>query len=243
MTYVQVVRHLDEQDLAKRAAIRLLDKLIELQYQQRTANVCLTGGRTAMTVYVELGRIMADSPLRPDRLEIWWGDEHFVPTTHPDRQAAMTLATLARRFPIDASRTHPMPGPEGQLDPEAAAEAYAKELGDTQFDVCVLSIGDLGQTGSLYRHHPALEVTAANVVAVADAPQPPSERISLTPSMLSSSNQVWFLASGRRKAGWVKAALSGDKSLPAARISGREATVWMIDRDAAAEMPYFECSL
>ncbi|MDR1237313.1 MAG: 6-phosphogluconolactonase [Propionibacteriaceae bacterium] len=243
MTYVQVIRHLDEQDLAKRAAIRLLDKLIELQHQQQTANVCLTGGRTAMMMYVELGRIMADSPLRPDRLELWWGDEHFVPTTHPDLQAAMTLATLARRFPIDASRTHPMPGPEGQLDPEAAAEAYAKELDDTRFDICVLSIGAEGQTGSLYRNHPAMEVTAVNVVAVADAPQPPSERISLTTSMLSSSNQVWFLASGRRKSSWVRAALSGDESLPATRINGREATVWMVDRDAAFGMPYFECSL
>jgi 6-phosphogluconolactonase len=243
MAYRQIIRCLNTRELARRTATRLLDRLIELQSQQHTANVCLTGGPTAMAMYVELGQIMADSPLRPDQLEIWWGDEHFVPATHPDRQAAMTLATLARRFPIDASRTHPMPGPEGQLDSEAAAEAYAKELGQTRFDVCVLGIGDLGQTGSLYRLHPALEQTAAKVVAVSDAPQPPSERLTLTTSMLSTSTQVWFLASGRSKAGWVKAALAADASLPAARITGREATIWMIDQDAAAEMPYFECSM
>jgi 6-phosphogluconolactonase len=243
MPSVQVIRHLDAGDLAKRGATRLLDRLIAVQKEKGSVNLCLSGGPTTMRVYAELGRIMADSPLRPRALEIWWGDERFVPTTHPDRLAAMMLATLARKFPLDPSKTHPMPGSQGQLDSAAAAETYARELGDTRFDICVLGVGSLGQTASLYPGHPAMEATAQRVVAFADGPNPPHERITLTTTGLSNSNQVWFFASGRDKAKWVKAALDGDRSLPAARINGIESTNWMIDRQAASMMPYFECSL
>ena len=31
--------------------------------------------------------------------------------------------------------------------------------------------------------------------------------------------------------------------LPAARVHGEESTVWLIDQAAAAELPYFECSV
>jgi 6-phosphogluconolactonase len=243
MSNIQVIRHLDAGDLAKRGATRLLDKLIEVQRDRGSVNLCLSGGPTTMRVYSELSRIMTDSPLRPAGLEIWWGDERYVPTTHPDRLAAMMLATLARKFPLDPSKTHPMPGSQGQLDSAAAAEAYARELGDTRFDICVLGIGALGQTASLYPGHPALDITGQRVVAFADGPNPPHERITLTTTGLSNSNQVWFFASGREKAKWVKAALDGDRSLPAARISGIQSTTWLIDRGAAHEMPYFECSL
>ncbi|MDR1712487.1 MAG: 6-phosphogluconolactonase [Propionibacteriaceae bacterium] len=237
----QIIRHLDLNDLAKRAAYRLVDRLVECQANGRVANLCITGGRTTQALFTELSKAMAASPIDRARLEIWWGDERFVPTTHPDRLAAMTLATLARRFPIDPAHTHPMPGSEGQLDSASAAEAYARELGDTKFDICILGIGPAGQTASLYPNQPTPR--GQKVIAVRDAPDPPSERITLTPTALSNSAQVWFLATGHEKAQWVRAALDGDRTLPAARIAGREATLWLIDRAAAAEMPYFDCSL
>jgi len=41
----------------------------------------------------------------------------------------------------------------------------------------------------------------------------------------------------------VAAGLARDESIPAGRVCGTEATVWLVDQAAASELPYFECSL
>ena len=41
----------------------------------------------------------------------------------------------------------------------------------------------------------------------------------------------------------MRRALDGDQELPAARVHGEEATVWLVDQAAAGELPYFECSV
>ncbi len=240
----QVLRFLDADDLATHAARRLVEVLVDYQQDGRVAILCLTGGRIALRVYSRLADLVgADSRLDPGRLELWWSDERFVPTDDPGRNVGPTLASLAGRFPLDPARTHPMPAADGLIDAGAAAATYAKELGDTRFDICLLGMGEDGHIASIFPGHPSSEETNQTVIGVSDSPKPPAERISLTIPTLSRSGEVWFLVSGREKSAAVAAALAGDQSLPAARVHGQEATVWLLDRDAAAELPYFECSL
>ncbi|MCL1839029.1 MAG: 6-phosphogluconolactonase [Propionibacteriaceae bacterium] len=243
MGYLQIVRYANVNDLARRTAARLLDKLINLQSQNPNANICLSSGEAAMLLYSELGKIIANSPLDPKRLEIWWGDEGFLPSTSPDRLATKTLATLARTFPIDASLTHPMPGSQGQLDAAAAAQAYAKEVGETIFDVCVMAIGRDGETSSLFPGNLATEMTAETVVAVPDTSALPQERISFSIPAINTSNEVWLLASGRETAPWVKATIAGDETIPSGRIRGHLATYLLIDAAAASLIPYHQCAI
>lgn len=239
----QVVRHLDAADLADRAAARLLSSLIRFQADGRVAQLCLTGGRIALRIYARLAELVTDSDLDPGRLELWWGDERFVPTDDPHRNAGPTLATFAGRFVLDPARTHPMPAADGVVDAAVSATTYAKELGDTRFDLCLLGVGPDGHVASIFPGHPSEEGSTQSVIGVSDSPKPPAERISLTVPALSHSGEVWFLVSGRDKAKAVRNALAGDEKLPAARVHGEEATVWLVDRDAASLLPYFECSL
>ncbi len=237
----QVVRHLDAADLAERAAARLLETLVDLQSDGRVVQVCLTGGRIAMDIYARLGEIVGGSALDPSRLELWWGDERFLPTDDPERNAGPTLALLARHFQLDPSRTHPMPSADGVVDAGASAATYAKELGETRFDLCLLGMGPDGHVASIFPDHPSSEPTAQPVIGVLDAPKPPPERITLTIPALNNSDQVWFLVSGAEKANALVRAVAGDSGLPAARVSGRQRTLWLIDQAAAGEMPYFDC--
>ena len=237
----QVVRYLDAADLAARVARRLVAAIAARQADGHVVHICLTGGRTATSLYQNVGSAMAESKLDPERLELWWSDECFVPTANPARLAGSALAELVRYFALDPARTHPMPASDGSFDASAAAANYARELGDTCFDICLLGVGDDGHAASLFPGHPACEATG-RVVAVQDPPLPP-ERLSLTIPALSSSAEVWFLASGTEKAKVVAAGVNQDQSIPAGRIQGTEATVWLVDRDAARELPYFECSL
>ncbi|MEA5054965.1 MAG: 6-phosphogluconolactonase [Propionicimonas sp.] len=239
----QVVRYLDSDDLVDRVARRLLDALIGYQPDDRVAQICLTGGRIALRLYTRLGELVEDSSLDPSRLELWWGDERFLPTDDPDRNAGPTLAALAGHFALDPSRTHPMPAADGVIDAGASAATYAKELGQTRFDICLLGMGPDGHVASIFPGHPSEEPTSQTVIGVSDSPKPPPERISLTLPTLSRSDQVWFVVSGPDKADAVARAVVGDETLPAGRVHGEQATVWLIDQDAAAQLPYFACSL
>lgn len=239
----QVVRHADADDLAEHGAARLLATLIGLQSDNRIAQVCLTGGRIAMALYARLGELVEGSQLDPSRLELWWGDERFVPTGDPERNAGPTLALLARHFQLDPARTHPMPSADGVVDAGASAATYAKELGDTRFDLCLLGMGPDGHVASIFPNHPSSEPTTQAVIGVSDAPKEPPERISLTIPTLNESGQVWFLVSGAEKSNALTRSLAGDTSLPAGRVAGRERTLWLVDQAAASELPYFDCTL
>lgn len=237
----QVVRHADAADLAGRTAERLLATLVRLQADGRVAQLCLTGGRIAHAVYARLGELVSGSGLDPSRLELWWGDERFLPTEDPDRNAGPTLALLARHFQLDPARTHPMPSADGTVDAAASAATYDKELGDTRFDLCLLGMGPDGHVASVFPNHPSGEPSSQAVIGVSDAPKPPRERISLTIGRLNESDEVWFLVSGTEKSNAVARSLAGDTTLPAARVGGSNRTVWLLDQAAASELPYFDC--
>ena len=239
----EVYRFLDADDLADHIAERLLGRLIELQSGGRLAQLCLTGGRIALRSYTRLGQLVEGSGLDPARLELWWGDERFVPTQDPDRNAGPTLAVLAGHFPLDPARTHPMPAADGVVDADASAATYAKELGDTQFDICLLGVGPDGHVASIFPKHPSSLPTERTVIGVTDAPKPPAERITLTLPALARAHEVWFLVSGDDKADAVARGVAGDPSLPAGQIRGRNRTVWLVDREAAAGLPYYTCDL
>lgn len=238
-----VVRYRNAEELTDQAAARLLQALIDFQADDRVAQLCLTGGRIALRIYRRLAELVVGSGLDPARLELWWGDERFVPTDDPDRNAGPTLAVLAGRFPLAPSRTHPMPAADGLIDAAAGAATYAKELGDTRFDLVLLGMGEDGHIASIFPGHPSSEPTSQSVIGVSDSPKPPGERISLTVPALSRSGEVWFLVSGREKAESLRRALDGDPAIPAARVRGEQATVWLVDRAAASQLPYFACSI
>ncbi len=240
-TQPQVIRYADATELAERAAVRLLAALIELQGEEQVVQLCLTGGRIAHEIYARLGELVVGSALDPSRLELWWGDERFVPTGDPERNAGPTLALLAGHFALDPARTHPMPSADGVVDAGASAATYAKELGDTRFDLCLLGMGPDGHVASIFPNHPSSEPTTQSVIGVSDAPKPPPERISLTIAKLNESSQVWFLVSGAEKSNALARSLAGDTNLPAARVAGRDHTLWLVDQAAASELPYFDC--
>ncbi|HHU38441.1 MAG TPA: 6-phosphogluconolactonase [Propionibacterium sp.] len=231
-------------DLTDGVAHRLMARIVELQAATDGAvHLCLTGGRIANRIYDAFTDLVADSGLDPTRIELWWGDERFVPTEDPDRNAGHTLAILARSLPVTSARTHSMPAADGIADADASALTYAKELGDTVFDICLLGLGEDGHVASIFPHHPSFEEpTTHSVIGVNDSPKPPSSRISLTVPTLSRSREVWFLVAGAEKADAVGRAYRGDPELPGGVVRGRERTLWLVDRAAGAGIPYHECT-
>ncbi len=240
----QVLRFADADGLVDRAADLLVAQIAEYQQDpDRIVHLCLTGGRIALRLYDAFGNRLEAAGADPGRMELWWTDERFTSTDDPARHAGPALALMAGKFQLDPARTHPMPAADGVADADAAAATYAKELDNVPFDICLLSIGPEGHVAGIFPGHPSFEVQTQSVIGLAGSPKGEGDRISLTVPALERSREVWFLANGSDKASALKAALAGEAATPAGVVRGRDATRWFIDRDAAADLPWFECSL
>jgi 6-phosphogluconolactonase len=243
-----VVVHQDGRLLAQAVAARLVVRLIDAQAERGMANLVLTGGRIATAVYEAVAASPARDALDWSRVELWWGDERFLPSGHPERNETQARAALLDRVPLDPARIHPMPasdGPDGN-DPEAAAARYAEELARAarpgserlpHFDVLLLGVGEDGHVASVFPEHPAA-YEQRPCSAVRGSPKPPSTRITLTLPAINTAEEVWLTAAGADKATAVGMALTGagPVQLPAAGVHGLSRTLWLLDRAAATEV-------
>lgn len=244
-----VVVHHDRQLLAEDAAARLVVAILEAQSSRGQADIVLTGGSMGSAVLVCLGRSPARETVDWRTLNLWWGDERFLPAGDTERNETQARQALLDAVPLDPTRVHPMPasdGPDGS-DVDAAAARYAAELAQAaprghivpEFDVLLLGLGQDAHVASLFPEHPALHERDASTIGVRGAPKPPPVRVTMTLPSLCAARDVWFLVSGRDKAGAVGLALSGAGYLqaPAAGVSGQRSTTWLLDKDAAGHVP------
>jgi 6-phosphogluconolactonase len=244
-----VVVHRDAQLLAEAGAARLVTRLVDVQTSRGSASVVLTGGTMGSAILAAVAQSPARDAIDWSRLDVWWGDERFLPTGAPDRNETQNRAALLDAVPLDPARVHAMPGPDGPLgdDVDAAAAAYADLLADQAprgeatpvFDILLLGVGPDAHVASLFPGAPALYETERSVVGVRGSPKPPPVRVSLTMPVMRRADDVWFLVAGADKAHAVGLALSGAGVVqaPAAGPRGRRATLWLVDRAAAANVP------
>jgi 6-phosphogluconolactonase len=226
-------------------------RLVDAWSARGYGSLVLTGGGIGTQVLVELAAAPAAGAVDWRHLDIWWGDERFLPAGDPERNETGARAALLDHVDADPGRVHPMPGPDGPdgQDPEAAAARYASWLLAASrpedhsqvpsFDVLMLGIGPEGHVASLFPGMPALYEEQRTAVAVHGAPKPPPTRLTLTLPAINAAREVWIIASGAEKAGAVRLALSGagPMQVPAAGARGRQQTLFLLDRAAAAHVP------
>ncbi|MGH3095463.1 MAG: 6-phosphogluconolactonase [Streptosporangiales bacterium] len=250
MSTPDVIVHPEADVLAKAAAARLVTRIVDAQASRAHASVVLTGGGIGTATLAALAASPAHDAVDWRRLDVWWGDERFVPAGHEDRNETAARSALLDHVRVDPARVHAMPASDGPLgsDPEAAAERYAEELTAVtrpenhadvpEFDVLLLGLGPDGHVASLFPELPAL-YEDRSVVAVRGAPKPPPTRISLTLPSIQAAREVWVLASGQEKADAVRLALSGagPVQVPGAGARGRSRTLFLVDDAAASRLP------
>ncbi|MCS0637339.1 6-phosphogluconolactonase [Streptomyces sp. LP05-1] len=257
MSAPRLVVHRDKELMARAAAARLITAVVDAQAARGSASVVLTGGRNGNGLLAALGASPARDAIDWSRLDLWWGDERFLPEGDPDRNDTQAREALLDAVPLDPARVHPMPVAGGAYgsDADAAAAAYAEELAAAAgrsggravpvFDVLLLGVGPDTHVASLFPGLPGVRETERPVVAVREAPKPPPTRVSLTLPAIRTAREVWLLAAGEDKAKAAATVLAatedgsdGDPaSAPAAGARGRERTLWLLDAAAAAELP------
>jgi 6-phosphogluconolactonase len=205
--------------------------------------VALTGGTIADKIHREIARLGADSDVDWSRVDFFWGDERFVAPDSDDRNVRQAREAMLDALPVDPARVHEIPSTADADDVDTAAAAYAdtvRSMDGGRFDLLMLGVGPDGHIASLFPGFPQLDVHDAMAAGVTGSPKPPPERVTLTYPALARSEEVWFVVSGRDKAGAVGRALAaqppGVHEIPAVGVRGQVETIWFLDRDAASQV-------
>ncbi|MGF7238630.1 MAG: 6-phosphogluconolactonase, partial [Frankia sp.] len=213
----EILVHRDATVLARTGAARLVVSLLDAQAARGSASLVLTGGGIGGATLRAVAESPAIDAVDWSRVDVWWGDERFIPRDDPDRNEGQARAALLDRVDVDESRVFPM-GWLGGPDPtpEDAADRYAALLADRasphaatpvpEFDVLLLGLGPDGHIASLFPGAPALEEKRP-VVAVHNSPKPPPTRVSLTYPAIAPAREVWVIAAGEETADAVSRAL------------------------------------
>ncbi|MCH9701681.1 MAG: 6-phosphogluconolactonase [Actinomycetia bacterium] len=235
----------DTAALVTAAGDRMVGAIADAIAERGQATVVLTGGGTGIGLLKRVGE--RSTEIDWERVHVYWGDERFVPADDAERNDRQAREALLDHVDIPEVNVHAMPASDGEFgdDLDAAADWYAQLLAATddapepEFDVHLLGMGGEGHINSLFPHTPAVREGGRMVVGVTNSPKPPPRRITLTLSAVRRAREVWLVVSGTAKAHAVAAAVAGadPDDVPAAGAVGREATVWLLDEDAAAELP------
>ncbi|HEX7004527.1 MAG TPA: 6-phosphogluconolactonase [Trueperaceae bacterium] len=190
--------------------------------------VALSGGRTPLALY----RLLAQRRGLPwGQVELFWGDERFVPHDHPDSNAGALEDVLISKVPIPPGQVHRWPILESA---GASARAYELTLRERtsevpMFDIDLLGLGRDCHTASLF---PEAQVLDSPGLTVATRAPDGQQRLSLTVPALSSSRLVLFLVTGeeKRPALMQLLAAEGDRDIcPARAITALERLMVVTD--------------
>jgi 6-phosphogluconolactonase len=237
----------DSDALVGAAGRRLIEAIQDAVAARGRALIVLTGGGNG----IGLLRYLGSHGQRIDwsKVHLFWGDDRYVPEDDDERNDKQARAALLDHIDIPSSNVHAMPASDGEFasDLAAAALAYEQVLAANaepgnptpNFDVHLLGMGPEGHINSLFPDTPAVREATRMVVSVEDSPKPPPQRITLTLPAIQRSREVWLMVSGAAKAEAAAAAIGGADpvSVPAAGAVGLETTLWLLDKEAAAQLP------
>lgn len=243
----------DEVELARLAAERVAQLMVEAVANRGLAFVSLAGGATPRRLYSNLAD--THQPWRSlipwGQVHLFWGDERHVPSDHPDSNYGMAKASLIDHVPVPADQVHRIRGE--MPDAHEAADDYERTLADAVsgfsrtplFDLMLLGLGDDAHIASIFPGSELLEPDVARPlagrrVAAVWAPHLNVWRLTLTPEAILDARAILVLVSGTNKADAVRAALEDPpdvKTHPAQLLrAAGDRVEWFLDRAAASRL-------
>jgi len=234
----------DADALASTAANLLVTTVDEAAALGRRALVALSGGSTPK----RMGQLFAIEPLAGRmnwaELEVFWGDERWVPLADPESNAGEALRGFLDAAPIPAGQVHPF-ATEG-ISPEESAATMERIIRDLQpqastpqFDLILLGMGDDGHTASLFPGTAPIH-ESGNLVVSHYVDKLETTRLTFTPPLISAAAKVAFLVGGAGKAEMLARVLDGPVDVDATPsqvvrpIDGQ--LTWIVDEAAAARL-------
>ena len=238
MATVEVNRAINAQDVAAKAADYCLDQLLNLQEGKTVVNFALTGGTVGILTLKAIAENSKVNQLDLNKIHFWFGDERYVNHDSPDRNANQAREALLSKLQVSDSNIHEFPASDSGLSVQVASKQFetsiVKHFGEEKpfMDLMLLGMGPDGHVASLFPTHTYPDTL---IVAEEDSPKPPPQRLSMSMEMINSSTDIVFVVSGVDKAAVIEQVHKDPEcDLPAAKVSARDKTLWIIDEAAGA---------
>jgi 6-phosphogluconolactonase len=216
-----------EDAVSLRGEVRVVDHVprafAELFAEEAPPSLTLSGGSTARACY----KLVADAEVDWSSVDVFFGDERWVPVDDPDSNESMARQTLLDR--VGPRDVHSMRNAGDTVD--RAADAYdglLREYGPLDF--VHLGLGPDGHTASLFPGSPVLDEEDRLVVATGDDLHP-HPRLTVTFPVLNQSRLAVFTVAGEEKREAFQRVKSGD-DVPGARVSAAR-VIWLVDEAAS----------
>ena len=190
-------------------------------------SIALSGGATARSCYESLAEA-GGAQIDWWRVDVYWGDERCVPLDHEDSNYRLGREALLEKVGA-VNANFPMRCEDGP-------DRYHQLVGEVgQFDVVHLGVGADGHTASLFPDSPGLDADPGRLVVMNEDPngRNPHPRETLTFSGIERARLALVTVSGAEKAEALAKTAAGET--PASRIRA-ENVVWLVDREAAAQL-------
>jgi 6-phosphogluconolactonase len=243
----RVIVYPDKQALADTLATRFIKRVGKLIEARGEATIVLTGGTMGYASLAAVNASAIRDSVNWGLVNFWWGDERWLPEGDAERNETQSRDALLAHVPVDEARVHAFAASDSGLELDAAATAYAAELAEhapegadhPAFDITFLGVGPDGHIASLFPDRPGIRDVEHTVIPVRNSPKPPPERLSLTLPVINSSERIWLVMAGADKASALGLALADASfyEVPAAGAHARKSTLFLVDQDAAAEVP------
>ncbi|NET01875.1 MAG: 6-phosphogluconolactonase [Sphaerospermopsis sp. SIO1G1] len=234
---VEILPNLSE--LVARGLDLILSRSATAIQERGQFTIALSGGSTPKPLY----EAIANQNLPWDKIHVFWGDERYVPSDHPDSNELMARNTWLNRVNIPPANIHAIPTLSGNPAVDAAAhekhlqEFFASTPGKfPPIDVVLLGMGDDAHTASLFPHTEALTVRD-HLVTVGNKDGNP--RITFTYPFINSARSVIFLVAGANKIpalAQVFAPVADDFAYPSRLIKPQGELIWLLDQAAGLEL-------
>ncbi|MCQ9164692.1 6-phosphogluconolactonase [Arthrobacter sp. STN4] len=256
---VRITLHPSFDVLAATTAARLITRLLDVQGERGEATVVLTGGSVGIATLKAVAASPARLAVDWAKVNFWFGDERFVPSGSPDRNANQAAEALLDHIGTDPARVHIMAASDAVDSLDAAVADYTDQLTAAaklqwenddddrsesapavpRFDVLLLGLGPDAHIASLFPDMSGIRSQGVPVVGVRNSPKPPPTRVSLALEAINTAQEIWIVAAGADKAAAVGLGLAGANpvQVPASGARGVNKTLWLIDQEAAAKVP------
>lgn len=230
-------------DVAKQASAVILASIESALGKQDVFHIALTGGTVGILTLEVLSKAEQLHKIEWSKVHFWWGDERFVESESGDRNANQARVALLNSISVPELNVHEFPSSDQGLDLDSARTVFENHLlavfedKEPKMDLTILGMGPDGHIASLFPGHEYDEVL---VVAEHNSPKPPPQRLSMSMDLINNSDRIILVIAGMDKAeavGFVHQ--DAECNLPAAKVSAKGETLWIID--AAAGAAFWSC--
>jgi 6-phosphogluconolactonase len=212
----------DAESVARRAAALIAAEARSAAALRGRFVMAVSGGHTPWIML----RALASETVPWQAVHIVQVDERVAPAGDPDRNLTHLQASLLDVVPLPPEQIHAMLVESPDL--EAAANQYAQTLNEIAgspavLDLVHLGLGPDGHTASLVPGDPVLEITNSDV-ALTGIYQG-RRRMTLTYPVINRARHILWVVTGAEKVEMLARLRNADASIPAGRVSSKDAIV------------------